>query len=389
MGIVSSVLIARMIGPEGRGIYAKILLITLLLNEFSSVGFYKSLTYHCAKDPDYSRNYFNSFLKFCLPFSIIVCVISYILYGYILDSETEIFYFRIALIYIIFYVLFHSTSHVLHGLDQFNIWNIFRFIQTFLWMLIIIFSFYFISDQFNFKLLIVIYIFNHALFSTIYFFIYNKKAPLKKNLFDEKRKNSFLKYNFKNFILKISEKIFNEFDLIIVVFLFDDITIGVYAVSKSIALLSIPLFSSFSEKTFQNMSKKFNFKALLSSLRILTVLSSFGYFLFYIFGEYFVIKLYGNEFKQVFSITLYLLINYIFTGFIIYSFDVFRSLQIFFKPTILIISLLSIFLTTLIYFDISDLFIIIKLLIFNNVIIIISISLLFYYEKNKNPHRLS
>ena len=128
-------------------------------------------------------------------------------------------------------------------------------------------------EQFNFKILIIIFIINHIIFSTIYFLIYNDKAPKLKSNFDDNHKKSFFNYNIKNFFLKLSEKFFHEFDLILVIFLFDDIITGIYAVSKSIALLSIPLFSSFSEKAFQSMSLKFKFKDLTKNLKILIILS--------------------------------------------------------------------------------------------------------------------
>ena len=389
MGIVTSILIARMIGPEGRGIYAKIILITLLLNEFISIGFYKSLTYHSAKQPNYSRNYYNYFLKICLPLSIIVCLVSFFLYEKIFDNSTEVFYFRLALIYIIFYVLFHSTSHILHGLNEFKIWNIFRFLQTFVWMAIIVLSYYFFPEQFNFKILIIIFIINHIIFSTIYFLIYNDKAPKLKSNFDDNHKKSFFNYNIKNFFLKLSEKFFHEFDLILVIFLFDDIITGIYAVSKSIALLSIPLFSSFSEKAFQSMSLKFKFKDLTKNLKILIILSLLGYIFFYFIGQKIIIILYGESFKEVYKITLYLLINYIFTGFIIYSLDIFRSQKIFFKPAIVILVMIISILLFLIYFNVTDLFLIIKILIMSNLIVIFTFLLLFYYEKNKNFNRFS
>ena len=164
MGIVSSILIARMIGPEGRGVYSKIILITLLLNEFSSIGFYKSLTFFSAREPNLSRDYYSYFLKICLPFSILVCLISFILYGYIIENNDYVFYYRFALLYIIFYIIFHSTTHILHGINSFNIWNIFRFLQTFIWLLLIIFALFLFPNNFNFKILIIIFIFNNALF---------------------------------------------------------------------------------------------------------------------------------------------------------------------------------------------------------------------------------
>ena len=97
------------------------------------------------------------------------------------------------------------------------------------------------------------------------------------------------------------------------------------------------------------MSSKFKFKELIKSFKFLILLSILGYVLFYFIGQKIIIILYGESFKEVYKITLYLLINYIFSGFIIYSLDIFRSQKIFFKPAIVILVMIITLLLIFIY----------------------------------------
>ena len=389
IGIISSILIARMIGPEGRGIYAKIILIILLLNEFAGLGFYKTLTFYVSKYKNASLSFYYTFLKISLPFTIILAFLSFNLINIFISSDLEKFLLKISLIYLFFYIIFHSSSHIIHGLNEFKVWNFFRILQTVVWLLIILFFFLFFNDFFNITVLVIVFLINQIIFSLTFFVVYLLRKPKKNIKITKNQSIDFIRYNFKNFVLKLIEKFYTEFDLIMITLFFDYRILGIYAIAKSISLMSMPLFSSFSEKMFQKMSEKFDKNLLIKNILILVIASIIGYLSFFFIGRTAIDLFYGNEFSEAYNIVTFLLINTILTGFIYYNFDILRSLEIFFRPSLTLTFALSFSSIIVFYLNDRSVYDIIKIMIFANIFLLLhSYFIIFKHAKKNNSNRI-
>lgn len=376
-----------MVGPEGRGIYAKTVLIILLLNELAGLGFYKTLTFYVSKYKNASLSYYYAFLKISLPFTIILVFISFYLINILISDDLEKFLLKLSLIYLFFYVIFHSSSHIIHGLNEFKVWNFFRILQTVVWLLVALLSFLFFYEFFNATILIIAFLINHIFFSLVYFVVFLLRKPKKNIKITTNQSKDFIRFNFKNFMLKLTEKIYTEFDLIMITLFFDYRMLGIYAIAKSISLMAMPLFSSFSEKMFQKMSENFDKNLLIKNILILLITSIIGYVSFLIIGRTAINLLYGIEFSEAYNIVTFLLINTILTGFIYYNFDILRSLEIFFSPSLALISILSFSSILIFYLNDRSVYNIIKIMISANIFLLLfSFFFIFKHAKKNNSN---
>ena len=379
LGILTSILIARSLGPEGRGHYSFIILYIFLLNEVLSIGSYKSLSFFVAKNPLVKDTIIRFYHKY---FSIPVTIVNFIIIIIIfinVDTNLKLGYLIFSL-YIPIYVFFHIGSHILHGINEFSIWNKIRVFQSFIWLLIIVILFFYKSNI-NFKDILLSQLISHTISSILYFYYSKKIIIIQKNKERFYQKKEFFRYSFKNFNLNIIFYIYANVDLILISMFFSLKELGIYSLSKNLANLSIPLFTSFCEKVFQKSINNFSRSYIKKTFLNLFFLSIVGVFMFILFGQKIIILLYGESFSEIYNYTLLLLLYAIPYGFNLIFVDIFRAQNNFrFITYIYLFFLITIFLFS--YFMKSNIIQVINIIIIINLLVLLINFLFFKFYNN-------
>ena len=315
ISLILSILIARHLGPEGRGIYFEITFYVLFFVELISFGSFKALVYVSSKYNKQSDSFLKIFYKFFIPISLLAWLIFCIWAFYFVDKKILIF-LLIFSFYIPTYYLFHVSSHMLHGIGKYLILNNIRIFQLCIWCVLILIFIYGLEDL-NFKTITIIHLFTH-IFASLLFFIFYQRNKIRAKSKEKKNKfKYFINTCFKNYKLNISYYIYSNIDLFFVLYLFDHKKLGLYVVAKNLSNLAIPLFSSFSERVLQEFSKISDIKKIIKYSFILTLISILGYAVFFLFGQIVINLALGEAFKEVYNLTLIILVGSIFQGFIL------------------------------------------------------------------------
>ena len=205
---------------------------------------------------------------------------------------------------------------MLHGIGKYLILNNIRIFQLCIWCVLILIFIYGLEDL-NFKTITIIHLFTH-IFASLLFFIFYQRNKIRAKSKEKKNKfKYFINTCFKNYKLNISYYIYSNIDLFFVLYLFDHKKLGLYVVAKNLSNLAIPLFSSFSERVLQEFSKLSDNKKIIKYSFILTLISILGYLAFFLFGQIVINLALGEAFKDVYNLTLIILVGSIFQGFIL------------------------------------------------------------------------
>ncbi|MCC7551070.1 MAG: flippase [Methanobacterium sp.] len=149
LSIVSSVIIARALGPEGQGIYTLVMLLPSLILILTNLGISRSVIYHLSKG-DLPGDVLTG--NFLIAAFILMAASVLIGYGLILFGADEIFpnvphyLLLMGLVIIPLQLLFSQFySGILYGLQKINTNNLFNLIQSiflviFIFLLVLVFK---------------------------------------------------------------------------------------------------------------------------------------------------------------------------------------------------------------------------------------------------------
>ena len=314
--LIASIIIARNLGPEGRGMISAAMIIPEIIASFGHFGLPISNIYFIGKGKNKSILLVNS-LFFILVASSIYLFLSILLfplyqetyYGGI-NSTISI----VSLTLIILLISKHFLLYFLRGLEKYNFFNFASIIQPLTKLICIIFF------VFNKRLTIenaIIASMISILILDIYSFTKVKKY-IPKN-FLKINNIQFLesfKYGLKEYIGNVFMVLNSKVDMIILVSLISKSSLGIYAISRSLSELfifipssiSVVLYPKISKSTNQQNSIKLVKKSIILNLIVLLPLL----FLFYCFGQNFIIFIYGREFSYSYSLSIVLLLGTLF-----------------------------------------------------------------------------
>ncbi len=146
LGIIISVLIARILGPERRGVYAISILLASFIIKFGGLGFNASTTYFVARKEYRYREIFGNNIILGLSISIILVFVGYILISYYRNaffSRVGTTYLYMALTLVPVELTFNYVFYILLGMRKIIAYNFILFFRyTLLLIFVMIFVYY-------------------------------------------------------------------------------------------------------------------------------------------------------------------------------------------------------------------------------------------------------
>ncbi len=141
IGLVTSIVIARNLGPNGKGIYSLVILLPTLIVNFTNIGIGPATVYYIGKGKySYEKIFGNNIIMSLIIsiFSILVGLIIIIFFRKFFFSGISSYYLFFSLILIPFILLFGYLESILLGLKCFEKYNLASLIHTILFLILIV-----------------------------------------------------------------------------------------------------------------------------------------------------------------------------------------------------------------------------------------------------------
>lgn len=158
IGLMSGVLAARLLGPDGRGELAAIQMWPLTIATIAMLGLTEALVYFSAKNPERSGSYLGTAIAMALMSSLFFMPFGYALMPWLLNQqETDVVNAaRWFLLIVPIYAVLGMAYHPFRGRQDFVRWNAMRVLPNIGWLLLLCWAwFYGVS---NAKLLAMAYL---------------------------------------------------------------------------------------------------------------------------------------------------------------------------------------------------------------------------------------
>jgi O-antigen/teichoic acid export membrane protein len=139
LGIVTGILAARWLGPDGRGELAAIQMWPSVVASLALIGLPEALVYFSAKHPSESRRYLLTASLIAFAVMPLFVAIGYILMPRLLSTQSD----RIVqaaqgyLILVPVYVFVALPHQLLRGIQRYRLWNMIRVVPGLLWLAVL------------------------------------------------------------------------------------------------------------------------------------------------------------------------------------------------------------------------------------------------------------
>ena len=139
LGLLTGVMLARILGPEGRGALAAIQNPATILFGVGALGITTAAAYFSGRAPSLAGRLMTTALVALLLWSIPLVAIAYLLMPFLLNAQSAsvIHYAQIYLLIVPIQFAAGAPFWVLQGLEEFKLWNILRFQAPVAWLAVI------------------------------------------------------------------------------------------------------------------------------------------------------------------------------------------------------------------------------------------------------------
>ena len=141
IGLATSIIIARILGPNGKGIYSLVILLPTLIVNFTNIGIGPATVYYIGKGKyPYKEIFGNNVIMSLIVggFSIFIGLIIIIFSQDLFFSGISRHYLLFSLTLIPFSLFFAYTNSILLGLQRFKDYNLFSFIKTIFFLIMVV-----------------------------------------------------------------------------------------------------------------------------------------------------------------------------------------------------------------------------------------------------------
>lgn len=140
LGIVTGVLAARVLGPEGRGELAAIQLLPTLLSGLALLGLGEAVTYYAARDPGRASVTITTALSTAFASAVLFIIVGQIIAAGVLAgySEQVTSAAAIYLLYLLLYAVTGIPHQAFRGLGAFTLWNSLRVAPGLIWLTVLL-----------------------------------------------------------------------------------------------------------------------------------------------------------------------------------------------------------------------------------------------------------
>jgi len=300
-GIIITALLARLLGPKGKGQYTIIFLITYLLGRFGSFGIEAANVYYTGKKKHSLQDIISNSIIVALFCGSFIILLFFLLSSltffqrFLILNELDALFLWIAVFTIPFSLLVNLLIKILLGEEKiatFNRINILQQVSQIIFILIFIFFM-------KFNLLGAIISYAAAVLLTLFVLISRLPAGSLRLNFNKILLQESLKYGIKCYLGNIAQFLSYRIDIFLIALYLSPVEVGLYSIAvgfaekiwllpQSIATVLFPRVSAITPKEADSLTPRITryafFIAFLSGL------------VFFLFAKFLIVFLFGADF---------------------------------------------------------------------------------------------
>ena len=299
--LITGILIARFLGPEGKGLLALIVLILTLLKLLGSLGLEFSNVYFISRNKNQINNVFTVNILITILANIVLILLLFFFRKSLIDLLLPTFDSKFfCFLYFLFlpFLWLNLTRTIFQGLENFKLFNILKFVEPAIKliaiiMLVVIFKFGILGGMYALSLSLII----PAICATI--FLLRKSKP--KLSINRRFLRDTVKYGIKGQIGLFFQFFNYRFDMFLVSYFLSISAVGYYSISVTIAELLWYIPSSIATTLFPKIASqdkqtanRFICGIVSTSILILAITT----FVVGIFAPLLIPVIYGRQFSQ-------------------------------------------------------------------------------------------
>lgn len=303
LGLGTTVIISRVLGPEGQGVYSMAILLPSLLVIFCNFGITSSTVYFTARKKYLTSEIFGNNIILTLLISGLSFLIGILIIYFLKDQlfpGVKVEYLLLSLLFIPVSLYFDFISHILIGLQELKKYNTLSFFQGFI--LLVVTAYFLPFLNLGVKAAIIAQVVTFALVALpLTAYVYKKT-----NGFSLKVNKNYLKdafsYGSKSYVASIFTFLNYRINLFVINIFLNPVSVGFYAVagklSEGIWMLSLSaatvLFPRVASENDKNTIKEFT-PIVCRNVLFITFLMVFVLF---VFARPVIVSLYSAKFLE-------------------------------------------------------------------------------------------
>lgn len=297
----ASVIIARVLGPEGKGIYTLSILLATLSVTFTNIGIGPASVYYISKKKYSPKEIFGNDVFFSLiisGFAILIGLVIVLFFSGSLFPDIKKVYLLLALSLIPFQIFLNFVNCVLLGLQKIKEYNFINIITAFIFLVLV--GIFLLGLALGIKSAIIALVISSLISASVLFF-WTKSITggfslhLNKPYF----RDSFL-YGIKAYTSNILAFLHARIDILMINFFLNPIAVGFYSISVGITeklwLISqsaaIVLFPKVASEEDEKRKKEFT--PLVC--RNVVLITAIGAFLLFLLSRWVIVLLFSEKF---------------------------------------------------------------------------------------------
>ena len=303
IGILVSILLARVLGPTGRGIFALILIVPETVIKIGSFGIESATVFLIAEKKYPTRLVVSNSCMLTL-FACLIIIIFFIFlfnleifHKFIANNQIAWSNFLIVASAIPFCIFFRNFVSIFQGLQKITLYNTFIISQNLIYLILL--SFFFIFMQSKISCAVFAYLISWILIFIVALYISNKIIDFSFK-YNSKISKTAIKFGVKTHIANLAQFLNYRLDVFIIAMYLPPESVGYYAVAtliserlwtipNSIGIVLFPKISSTSNENANLITAQVarNTLFLVTCLVIIIAIASYP-IIYYLFGEEFI-----------------------------------------------------------------------------------------------------
>lgn len=310
LNLITSILIARSLGPELKGVIAYSLSLIQILTPIFLFGLSSSYRYYLSSNKlNLNNSYFSvirrGFIYFSLLFFLLVALKEFRFYG-VMNDYFNYNYLGLLITYSFWFLMSNINNSVFIGISKFKNYNFIRLIRLSFYCLVLIIAITLFSLNLNLLLIILSFSFFVDFCTSLYFLKSQNNIKL---IFGPI--NVLNDYAKKVWITSIVVMSNRRIDQLIIGFLIEPKFLGLYSIAVIFSELANKITDAIAPVFFNIISKSLNKKGSISlflrfsRVNFLTTLVCL--LLLFLLGEFLITFMYGDEFAYAYTILIFYL----------------------------------------------------------------------------------
>jgi O-antigen/teichoic acid export membrane protein len=236
IGILTTVVIARSLGPQGQGVYSLATLLPALILVFANLGLGTAAVFHAGKKEYAPEVVFGGSLIFAVLISIVAVAAgatAIVIWGQKLFPDVSTDYLLLALSLLPFYIFFDLVSSILLGLQKIVRYNLIVFLQPLFYFILI--SVFLLGWRYGVGAAILCQTASFAVAGAILFYFVKKTAGRPSFKLEKKYFKNVASYGFKSCLASVFNFLHYRADLFLINIFMNPAATGIYYAATRVA----------------------------------------------------------------------------------------------------------------------------------------------------------